>query len=102
MSPHPIVRGAVARAQQLVEELRDFRVFVGVTQLVDLVEYLEPAGERLAQLVPLVQATRVGVGRDKGADDFDTLDLALLLLEDCSWDAVDATRRADGLDLGVV
>ena len=37
VSPHPIVRGAVARAQQLVEELRDFRVFVGVTQLVDLV-----------------------------------------------------------------
>ena len=70
--------------------------------MVDLAEDLEPAGERLAQLVPLVQATSVGVGRDKGADDFDTLDLALLLLEDCSWDAVDATRRADGLDLGVV
>ena len=61
-----------------------------------------PANVLHSWLVPLVQATRVGVGRDKGADDFDTLNLALLLLEDCSWDAVDATRRADGLDLGVV
>ena len=43
--------------------------------------FLGQEGKEIGKLVP-----------PQGADDFDTLDLALLLLEDCSWDAVDATH----------